>query len=87
SYVPKRAIAAHRSPNTLKHNMITKPAYFSWITNGIHEFEDRRRIVGRRDTRRRAAYQDPAVDIELGLAVHVQADQFEIGSVDDLAHR
>ena len=29
SYVPKRAIAAHRSPNTLKHNMITKAAYFT----------------------------------------------------------
>jgi hypothetical protein len=28
SSVPKRAIAAHRSPNTLKHDMITKTAYF-----------------------------------------------------------
>jgi hypothetical protein len=28
SYVPKSAIAAHRSPNTLKDNMITKTAYF-----------------------------------------------------------
>src|SRR3954467_2253468 len=28
SYVPKRAIAARRSPNTLKHNMITKTAHF-----------------------------------------------------------
>ena len=36
SYVTKRAIAAHRSPNTLKHNMITKIAYFSWITAVIH---------------------------------------------------
>src|SRR6202040_3288894 len=31
-----------------------------WITNGIHEFEGRRRIVGRRDTRRRVACQDSA---------------------------
>jgi hypothetical protein len=37
SYVPKRAIAAYRSPNTLTHNMITKTAYFSWITNVMHE--------------------------------------------------
>ena len=29
SYVTKRAIAAHRSPNMLKHNMITKIAYVS----------------------------------------------------------
>jgi hypothetical protein len=46
---------------------------------------DRRRIVGRRDTRRRAACQGSGVDVDLGLAVHVQADEFEIRPVDDLA--
>ena len=34
SYVPKRAIAAHRSPNTLKDNMITKTAYFFMDNSG-----------------------------------------------------
>jgi hypothetical protein len=33
-YVPKRAIAARRSPNTLKHNMITKTAYFFMDNSG-----------------------------------------------------
>jgi len=37
SYVTKRAIAVHRSPNTSKHNMITKKAYFSWIMTIIHD--------------------------------------------------
>ena len=34
SYVTKRAIAAHRSPNTLKHNIITKIAYFFMDNSG-----------------------------------------------------
>jgi hypothetical protein len=28
SFVPKRAIVAHKSPNTLNHNMLTKTAKF-----------------------------------------------------------